>query len=561
MSSPFTLTFLAAAVTALPSLASCQQADERIEVRVDELFAEIDRTGSPGAAVLVVQDGEVMYRKGFGQANLEHGIPITPSTVFDIASMSKQFAGMSVAMLVEQGRLNLEDDVRTYLPDLPDFGQTVTIDHLVHHTSGIRDWPGTLAVAGWRMDDVISFEQILTMARNQQDLNFTPGAEYSYSNTGYNILAATVAKVSGRSFREWTDANIFQPLGMTDTHFHDNHAEMVRNRARGYARAEEAFQNVPNGLTALGSSSLYTTIDDLAKWVMNFDDGGIGGMSVIERMQQRGELNDGERISYAFGQSIGLYRGLDFWSHTGSWAGFRTILLRFPEQRFAVVILSNLGSYNPGDEARAIADIYLDDLLEPRVQDGDAAGADGGPAVSVGVDLLDEYTGIYRLGPGWLVTITRDGEALMAQATAEARFPMRAVSEKEFFVEAYGASMTFGRGGAGDVDHLAYRDIHAPRIESQSYPARDLNDYLGEFYSEELDTSYWLSVRDGTLVAHHRRHGDIELLPLVRDEFRGNQWFVPSLEFDRDERDRVIAFRITQGRSRNMRFALRGSGR
>ncbi len=194
-------------------------------------------------------------------------------------------------------------------------------------------------------------------------------------------------------------------------------------------------------------------------------------------MQQRGELNYGERISYAFGQSIGLYRGLDFWSHTGSWAGFRTILLRFPEQRFAVVILSNLSSYNPSDEARAIADIYLDDLLGPRAQDGDAAGANGGPA------------------------------------------------------------------------------------EPQSYPAGDLNDYLGEFYSEELDTSYWLSVRDGTLVAHHRRHGDIELLPLLRDEFRSNQWFVPSLEFDRDERDRVIAFRITQGRSRNMRFALRGSGR
>ena len=177
MSRPFTLTLLAIALTALPSLASCQQADPRIEVRVDELFAEIDRTDSPGAAVLVVQDGEVMYRKGFGQANLEHGIPITPSTVFDIASMSKQFAGMSIAVLAEQGRINLEDDVRTYLPDLPDFGQTVTLDHLVHHTSGIRDWPGTLAVAGWRMDDVISFEQILTMARNQQDLNFTPGAD------------------------------------------------------------------------------------------------------------------------------------------------------------------------------------------------------------------------------------------------------------------------------------------------------------------------------------------------------------------------------------------------
>ena len=468
---------------------------------------------------------------------------------------------MSIAMLVEAGRINLEDDIRTYLPDLPDFGQTITVDHLLHHTSGIRDWPGTLAVAGWRMDDVISFEQILTMARNQQDLNFTPGAEYSYSNTGYNILAALVAQVSGQSFREWTDANIFQPLGMADTHFHDNHAEIVENRARGYARIANGFQNIPNGLTALGSSSLYTTIDDLAKWIINFDGGRVGGVSVIERMQRRGVLNDGEEISYAFGQSVGEYRGLETWSHSGSWAGFRTILLRFPAQRFGVVILSNVGGYNPTPVASAVADVYLDDLMEPRAQDGDTPAVDKRPAVMVSADLLDEYTGIYRLGPGWLVTVTRAGEALAAQATSEPRFPMRAVSEREFFVEAYGASMTFGRGVEGKVDHLTYRGIHALRVDAQSHPAGELSDYVGEFYSEELDTSYWLAVRDGALVAHHRRHGDIELTPLLRDEFRGNQWFIPVVEFDRDEREDVIGFRITQGRSRNMRFERRDENR
>ena len=164
-----------------------QQADGPLDARVDEIFADFDSSDSPGAAVLVVREGEVLYRKGFGQANLEHGLPITPSTVFDIASLSKQFNGMAISMLVEQGLIDLEDDIRTYLPDLPSFESTITIDHLVHHTSGIRDWPGTLAVAGWRMDDVISFDQILTMARNQEDLNFEPGAEYSYSNTGYNI--------------------------------------------------------------------------------------------------------------------------------------------------------------------------------------------------------------------------------------------------------------------------------------------------------------------------------------------------------------------------------------
>ena len=310
MRTPCRLALLTVALTAcVASPVTAVQTGSQADARVDELFTAFDRPDSPGAAVLVVRDSEVVYRKGFGQANLEHGVSITPSTVFDIASMSKQFAGMSIAMLVEAGRIDLEDDIRTYLPDLPDFGHTITVDHLLHHTSGIRDWPGTLAVAGWRMDDVISFEQILTMARNQQDLNFTPGAEYSYSNTGYNILAALVAQVSGQTFREWTHANLFQPLGMADTHFHDNHAEIVENRARGYARNADGFQNLPNGLTALGSSSLYTTIDDLAKWIFNFDAGRVGGLSVIERMQQRGVLNDGEEIRYAFGQSVGEYRG------------------------------------------------------------------------------------------------------------------------------------------------------------------------------------------------------------------------------------------------------------
>ena len=437
MSRAFLLPLFAASLVALPSPGCSQQADRGADVRVDELFAEFDRPDSPGAAVLVIQDGEVRYRKGFGQANLEHGVPITPSTVFDIASVSKQFAGMSISMLVEQGRISLDDDIREYLPDLPDFGPTVTIDHLVHHTSGIRDWPGTLAVAGWRMDDIISFDQILTMARNQQDLNFPPGAEYSYSNTGYNILAALVAEVSDQSFREWTATNIFRPLGMTDTHFHDDHAEIVEDRARGYAPSGEAFRNIPNGLTALGSSSLYTTIDDLANWVMNFEDGRVGGRSVIERMQQQGVLNSGEEINYAFGQSKGVYRGLELWSHSGSWAGFRTVVMRFPEQRFAVVILANLGGYNPTASAFAIADLYLEDFLEP-TPDGEALEADETPTVSVSVGLLASYTGTYKLGPGWLVTITREGQALMAQATNESRFPMRAISEQEFFVEAYG---------------------------------------------------------------------------------------------------------------------------
>lgn len=546
-------------VAAIASVATttlaARQTETDVSARVDRVFERFDAEHSPGAAVLVVREGEVLFRKGYGRANIEHEVPVTSATVFDIASVSKQFAGFAIATLVEQGLIGLEDDIHKHLPELPDFGETITVDHLVHHTSGIRDWPGTLAVAGWRMDDVISFDQILTMARHQQDLNFTPGAEYSYSNTGYNILAALVERVTGRTFRQWTDENIFQPLGMTHTHFQDDHAETVPNRARGYQPVEGGHRNAPNGLTALGSSSLFTSADDLAKWVMNFDDGRVGGKAVIDRMRQRGVLNDGERIAYAFGQSVGQYRGLETWSHSGSWAGFRTYLLRVPEHRFGVVILSNAGNYNPAGAARALTDIYLEQPGPPE-EDSEERGADS--EVTVPGNLLDEYVGTYRLGVGWLVTITRDGDQLITQATNEDRVPMNAVSLSRFFVPAYGASITFGRNASGDVDHATYRAIRAPRVEPYTATTAELEEYEGEFYSEELATSYWITVRDGELVANHRRHGDIRLIPSLRDEFRGDQWFFQGVEFDRDANGAVTGLRVSNGRSRNLRFKAVG---
>lgn len=241
--------------------ACAQQPPDGRAAKVDSLFAHLHKTTSPGLAVLVVQDGRVLLRKGYGMASLEHQIPITPATVFDIASVSKQFAGMAVAMLAEGGKISLDDDIRKYIPELPDFGHKITISHLVHHTSGLRDWPGALSVAGWRMDDVISFEQILTMAYRQRDLNFTPGSEYAYSNTGYNVLVEMMQRVTGKSFREWTDTHLFAPLGMHDTHFHDDHREVVVNKAYGYEQAGPgSFRALHDGLTALGSSSLYTPV-------------------------------------------------------------------------------------------------------------------------------------------------------------------------------------------------------------------------------------------------------------------------------------------------------------
>jgi CubicO group peptidase (beta-lactamase class C family) len=328
--------------------------------QLDALFERWRGTDSPGASVLVMRDGEVVHARGYGMANLEHGVPNGTTTVFDIASVSKQFAAMAILMLAERGTIGLDDDVRDHIPELPDFGAPIRIRHLVHHTSGLRDWPGTLRIAGWDYMDVLSFEQILTMVRHQRDLNFPPGLEYAYSNTGYNLLAEVVTRATGTSFADWTRHNIFEPLGMRSTHFHDDHTAIVPNRAESYVpRPGGGFRRVVSSLTALGSSSLFTTVEDLSLWIRNFDEAALGSPELLARLEERGSLSDGSQIRYAFGVNVDVEDGRRTVSHTGSWGGYRSILIRYPDQGLSIGILANSSDINTTEIARRIAAVYL----------------------------------------------------------------------------------------------------------------------------------------------------------------------------------------------------------
>jgi len=544
----------AIALAAAPSTSWAQNGDDRAR-RVDSAFAEWNKAGSPGLALAVVRDGHVLIERGYGHANLEHNVRITPATVFDVASVSKQFTGLAIAMLVDQGRINLKDDIRKYLPEMRDIGQTITVDHLVHHTSGLRDWPGTLAIAGWRLDDVIAFDQILRMAYNQQTLNFAPGAEHTYSNTGYNLLAAIVARVTGKSFRAWTDENLFRPLGMTGSHFHDDHAMVVPNRAFGYSRSDSGWRAVTNNLEALGSSSLFSTATDMAKWLANFDDPKVGGQRPMQLMRTMGRLNNGTQIPYAFGISHNIHRGQGTLSHSGGWAGFASYVVHYPQKRFGVVVLANTGAVPVQQAANTLANIYLGTELAPDSPTGTMAGQ---PEVAVARETLDGYTGIYRLGPGWYVRIRRDGGTLRTQATREAEFPLSARTESTFWVAGYSSAMTFQRDSAGAMSVL-YRGNRAPRMGAEYPPRRgSATDLAGEYVSDELQTSYRVEVKDTSVTLRHRRHGDIALTRAYADDYAGAMWFVPSVEFERDAARRVTAMVINNGaRVRNVRFVKR----
>ena len=292
-------------------------AEDDIAKHLDELLNASCQTGTPGVSVAVIQHGKPVYEKGRGLANLEYDIPVTPQTVYHVASVSKQFTAMALVLLEADGKLSLEDDLHKYLPELPDYGHPVTVRQLLQHTSGVRDQWQTLGLAGWRLDDVITQDQILRVLFRQKELNFVPGTRHLYSNGGYTLAAEIVTRVSGKPFPDFCRERIFDPLGMTHTHFHIDHRRIVPDRAYSYAKNESGYEAQPLNYANVGATSLFTTAPDLARWLDNFRDPKVGGRRAIERMQEQAVLADGKKIDYALGLSIGSHRGLKTISHAG----------------------------------------------------------------------------------------------------------------------------------------------------------------------------------------------------------------------------------------------------
>jgi CubicO group peptidase (beta-lactamase class C family) len=346
--------------------------------RIDGVFSRFNRSDSPGCAVGVYQNGAITYAMGYGSANLEYGIPITANTPFISGSVAKQFTAAAIALLVEQGRLALDDDVRKYIPELPDYGVKVTIDHLVHHTSGLRDFWALVGVSGKRFDDGYTSGDVIRLAARQRQLNFPPGSEYAYSNTGYVSLGVIVQRVTGKSLREFAAEQIFKPLGMTSTHYHDDHTMMVPGRAAAYSPVEGGgWQiNIWNN-DIVGQGGMMTTVSDLQKWDENFYTGKVGGAGFLKRQLEQGRLTNGTVLSYAFGLTVASYRGLPLVEHSGSSGGYRTIISRFPAQHTSVVALCNSSDVDATMLSHRVADIVLETKFTQPVPAPRTVAADG----------------------------------------------------------------------------------------------------------------------------------------------------------------------------------------
>ena len=348
------------ALAVVTTSASAQSLDPATTSQIDALFARFNRPDTPGCAVGVFQNGAIVYSKGYGSANLEYGVPITPKTPFISGSVAKQFTAGAIALLVEQGRLSLDDDVRKYIPELPDYGAKITVDHLVHHTSGLRDFWALVGVAGMRYDDGYTAGDVIRLASRQKALNFPPGSEYDYSNTGYVSLGIIVQRVTGKSLREFAAEQMFGPLGMTSTHYHDDHTMIVPGRASAYSPLPEGGWkiNVWNN-DIVGQGGVITTIEDLQKWDENFYTGKVGGPGFLKRQLQQGRLTSGRTLTYAFGLTVTEYRGLPLVEHGGSSGGYRTVITRFPSAHTSVAALCNVSDANPTMISHKIADLVL----------------------------------------------------------------------------------------------------------------------------------------------------------------------------------------------------------
>lgn len=560
-----THTFFAAALllavplaggAAAPAIVTAETAALSPEQQVEGLFAKWNKPDVPGAAVVVIHDGKIVLSKAYGMADLERAVPITTQTVFNIGSISKQFTAFAIQLLAADGKLSLDDDMRKYLPEWPDLKHTITIRHLLHHTSGLRDSSNLLYLAGWRYDDVANSDDLLSMLKQQHTLNFAPGVEYLYNNTGYVLLAAIVERVAGKPLGAFAKERIFDPLGMKHTRFLTSHTELVPNRALSYQLAPDgAYRYSPVSKVAPGPSDVVTTAEDLALWDGNFDDARIGGKAVLAKMLEAGVLNSGAPVNYASGLYFDTYRGLKLVEHLGTVGGYISLMSRFPDQHFTVVVLANARSVSPSRLSRQITDIYLDSDLAPKPV---AAAPKQYPAeIKLDQSKLAAVAGFYALGPDFGCDFTSEDGGLMIQCTGQGKLPLYASGDRAFFAKVVDARFSFdapGKNGLSPRFVLHQNGVDQPALRGRkpALSGKELRAYEGQYYSEELRVLYTVARKRGKLVMNFPR-GELPM-----DYAGGGKFFVAGpvgvATFHCPTPARCTGFKVPGERVRELQF-------
>ncbi len=513
-----------------------------LDDKVNAIFARWDSTTTPGCTVAASVKGQVVLSKGYGMADLEHGAVMTPDTILEAGSVSKQFTAAAVLLLARDGKLSLDDPARKYVPELPDYGQPLTIRHMLQHISGLRDW-GTMAdLAGWpRTTRAHTHAHVLDIVSRQTALNFKPGSDWSYCNTGYNLAAIIVSRVSGEPFAEFTRKRIFEPLGMSRTSWRDDYTRIVRDRAMAYSFRAGVFSTLMPFENVHGNGGLLTTVGDLLKWNENLDAPKVGDAAFVAEEQRSGRLENGREHGYGLGLFIGTYKGLREVYHSGSTAGYRAFLTRFPDQRVSVAALCNVTAGAADTFALQVADLYLADAIRPDSPP---------PAVKLPAAELGAYAGFYRSRKRGLVTTVMVAQDALRMTPGGALAPQSGST----FRSPGGADVEFS--GAGGAMTMHVRSANGTedaweRVERANPTSEQLAELAGTYRSADAEASVTMVV-EGTALKVKARPDLVQTLsPLYADAFDSPLGVVI---FRRDARRQVTAFSAVQDRAWDVRF-------
>ncbi|MEL7003099.1 MAG: serine hydrolase domain-containing protein [Bacteroidota bacterium] len=521
--------------------------------KIDSLFIRWNAPNSPGGAVGIMQGNKVVFKKAYGLASLEYQVPNTSETIFNIGSISKQFTAMGIILLEEQNLLSIDDDIRKHLPELPDFGPTITINHLINHTSGLRSLHALFGIAGWRGDDSRTNEDLNRIIKDQKELNFKPGDEYLYCNTGYMLMATIIERITGESFTAWMKKSVFEPLKMNNTYVEDVYQRIVANNATSYYMGSETIRAVEYW-GYVGSGNVHSTTDDMLTWYSNFYKPTSGWKSAFEKMRRTKKFNDGAQNNYAFGVILDQNLGRDRIQHGGAIGGFRAYGCIYPEEETSIVVLTNFSQGNPVGYSARISDILFDDITKKD---------DSSPSVSKGIKLsnkaLQKFEGNY-----WFNTSKNARKLYVKDDTlrysrgennetsllpvAKNRFKLLGPLG-DFFIE-----FNESEGGMGLTFEQSGRlPLRAERFEAVEVTDSELKSYVGTYRSPELETLYKIWMMDNEVVMYNIRHGEIRLNRIAKDKFNSIAASI-TFEFNRDNDDKVTEMLMSNGRARNVRF-------
>lgn len=523
------------------------------EKRIDQLMCAYDNMETPGAVVGVIKEGTVIFSKGYGMANLVHGIPFTTELRSNIGSVSKQFTAFGILLLEKAGKLNIDDDVRKHIPELPDFGETVTIKNLLNHTNGYREIYNTMPIKGWKGEDGLLKKEAIRLIQRQKELQAKPGEEFNYNNTAYIFLAEIIARTSGEDFHVWMKNNVFEPLGMEQTMVRPTPKHIVKASAQGYVGGEGGFHEAGDLHAANGAGTMYTTIADFAKWLQNFKNPKVGGEALMEKLITPGILNSGDTMSYALGIGIGKYRGQRLLSHTGGDVAHRTLLSYYPDLEVGIVLMSNNGGFNLGMGTKVMEAFFADEL-EPVEEKKEVKG------VQVDEETLKSYTGKYKAQElGLIIEYKLENGQLVGYPTGQGSLPLIAISDTSFTYEGIAASLVFHVQQGKKIEQATHTQggnaIKLDRLPPFELSADKMQNYVGKYFCEELETFYTILLKEDKLVAELANSADIELTATEEDVFSGSAFFASEIKFERNDAGGITGFKLSNGRTKGIHFA------